>query len=359
MLLILLALTRAYEIIARHERISQDFLVQNQVEFNMNPQKKLEANQDAFFFDFQCGNSSFCESAQNGLISAGKRIAEELFIVTQIRVNASFQDLGAGLLGTASSTNDYEITHLNKTFLYPQSLVKQLNIASIQFSNFDIWTSINSNQNWYFKDQRTPMTPDQFDFEFIVIHELLHGLGFKSNLMYSGSLRRLRFTNTRADYLVPPASYNPTTREMSFAKSSPYDALINNGNSTFEALQDQLSFKFRTNDYATFFRQFEASLQLAAAEQMYSVATSDGVFITLPSNQSVLLHTTENFTQGTSLSHVAFEYTTLPDFVMIPSGIPGFYLDYLIRGSQGTSVLGPRILSILQVIGWEIKVSIQ
>jgi hypothetical protein len=324
----------------------------------VSPKKELSAEEDAFFFQVSCAPSvedSVCEWVKSGLNAAGKRIATQIYIETQIRVNCTFQNLtGRRILGSASSSSEYEISNNNVTLLYPQALAKQFAIPGIEYSEFDILATFNSQVEWFFQNQSLPISNEQYDFEFVAIHELLHGMGFKTNMISSRTLQAMGLKQSSVDYLVPSPVYDSKTREMTFAKSGAYDFYIESQIGSFRSLQSILqSYMSRSNNYQSFFQQFETSPQLEAARQLYRIATHEQTYLVLPMNQTVLLHTPLNYTQGTSLSHVHSLYTTLPEFVMLPSGIPGFYLDYLIRGSESRGALGPRIVAILEAIGWK------
>jgi hypothetical protein len=341
-----------------------DFLHQREIQADfVSPVKKLSAEEDAFFFQVNCANEvqgSVCEMVKAGLISAGNRIASQLFIQSQIRVNCTIQNFTTRrLLASASSSNEYEISNQNVTLLYPQALAKQFALPGTQYSDFDILAAFNSQVNWYFRNQTLPISNEQYDFEYVAIHELLHGMGFKTNLISSRTLHAMGLKEFKVDYLVPPPVYNSKRREMSFALSGAFDFYIESSLGSFKSLQSTVQrFTSQSNHYASFFQNFEQSLELEAARQLYQVATSKDTYLVLPMNQTVLLHTPLNYTQGTSLSHVHSLYTTLPEFVMLPSAIPGFTLDYMIRGSESPGALGPRTLAILEALGWNQRLGI-
>src|SRR6185369_7868264 len=65
--------------------------------------------------------------------------------------------------------------------IYPQALVKQLNRQDHpEFLGYDILALFNSEANYWFEeyDKGGKIGQDQFDFLFVVVHELIHGLGF-------------------------------------------------------------------------------------------------------------------------------------------------------------------------------------
>ncbi|CAG8718638.1 12491_t:CDS:2, partial [Dentiscutata heterogama] len=97
----------------------------------------------AFTIDFHCGVSdkTLCNKAQTAFNNVGKRIASVLKINTVIKVNATFTDFcktlnecsnSAGLvLGSAAPARTIPIVDDdNVTRLYPQALVKQMNLPN-------------------------------------------------------------------------------------------------------------------------------------------------------------------------------------------------------------------------------------
>src|SRR5690349_3253842 len=65
--------------------------------------------------------------------------------------------------------------------LYPQALVKQqATDQSISFGAYDIVALFNSEANFWFQGDG-PIQHTQSDFLFVILHELVHGLGFTSS----------------------------------------------------------------------------------------------------------------------------------------------------------------------------------
>ncbi|CAJ0829743.1 8998_t:CDS:2 [Entrophospora sp. SA101] len=65
--------------------------------------------------------------------------------------------------------------------LYPQSLVKQFGLATHpEFLPSDINAEFNSNYEYWFEDDVTPINQNQTAFVLLTTHELMHGLGFLS-----------------------------------------------------------------------------------------------------------------------------------------------------------------------------------
>ncbi|CAJ0922457.1 16151_t:CDS:2 [Entrophospora sp. SA101] len=65
--------------------------------------------------------------------------------------------------------------------LYPQALVKQFQLkTNPEFSPADIIAEFNSDVDFWFEDDATPIKPTQYGFLYMTLHEFIHGLGFVS-----------------------------------------------------------------------------------------------------------------------------------------------------------------------------------
>ncbi len=117
-----------------------------------------------------------------------------------IKVQASFESLGAGVLGSAgprliwSATNDE-----GERFIYGDALIDALLGENAVLTdsdpsnddNPDIRARFSSDTNWYF-GAAPPEGPgpgaNQIDFTSVVLHELGHGLGFFGSMRVSDGL---------------------------------------------------------------------------------------------------------------------------------------------------------------------------
>ena len=100
--------------------------------------------------------------------------SSQLTSTVPIAVDASFEALDAGVLGSAGAT--YHARSANGDF-YPAALANSL-AGFDRYPEFsDIEARFSSNASWYYgTDGDTPAT--QPDFVSVVLHELGHGLGF-------------------------------------------------------------------------------------------------------------------------------------------------------------------------------------
>ncbi|KAJ3159301.1 hypothetical protein HDU86_001904 [Geranomyces michiganensis] len=169
---------------------------------------------------------TICKKAHATFLRAISRIASVIYLKEQITISAGFSSFCAGqkpacrasqgTLGSAGPAGWHEWNAtaaaqlgLDSNYLYPTALARQhapLDLADIEY---DIAASFNSEPLWWFPTVEDPIgDPDSpsmdaekqwslqwgnrsdpplalrgvmYDFEQIVLHELLHGLGFISS----------------------------------------------------------------------------------------------------------------------------------------------------------------------------------
>lgn len=111
--------------------------------------------------------------------------AEHLSSNVPIRVTASFEPLGANVLGSAGPFLARNFSGAPVTNVwYPFAMADAIAGSDVAPGAADITSRFSSNfSNWYFgTDGNTPA--GQFDFRAVVLHELGHGLGFSGSGRY-------------------------------------------------------------------------------------------------------------------------------------------------------------------------------
>jgi hypothetical protein len=368
--------------IDRSSALSNDFTIEYFEPKYQQPSKLQESSdKPAFLFEFSCDGASIgqdrCELAKTGFENAGKRIASALDIKETIIVQALFHSFCSSqrnancrdannTLGRASGAAYFPASRIGSkdVYFYSQSLVKQLKKNSdVHYAKADIFAEFNSDFNFWFQGSGVPIKQNDTDFEFVVLHELTHGLGFESAwVQYSGYYTML---TRNAGYLAP----------LPFAQgSSDQSAIV----STFSPLSIFDSFLRSTTDFATLGREilkyrpkdirlpdfisgFESSPQFANARLAMTGATggTDALRFQPVNGQSISLHSPSRFQQGTSISHVDSRLATTPDFLMIPAITPlvGQRLDQIMASVNASSIYGPGTMAIMSAIGWPTKQS--
>ncbi|KAL1924144.1 uncharacterized protein VTP21DRAFT_7179 [Calcarisporiella thermophila] len=159
-------------------------------------QNAFNAN-NAFNFHLNCNASQeLCVKVERGFTRVGEILSTYYFNFTApIRVNASFyefckvepgkhtacaSDGMASQIGYASAARGILMTDDDAVSrIYPQALVKQFQLnPQPGYHEYDINCNFNAELKWKFES--SPEEPGEISFEHIVLHELLHGLGFQT-----------------------------------------------------------------------------------------------------------------------------------------------------------------------------------
>ncbi|CAG8504128.1 5999_t:CDS:2 [Acaulospora morrowiae] len=339
---------------------------------------QLQENSDnnMFVIHFVCGakNPTLCEKVKDTFEIAGSIISSTLTLNTPINVNASFIDFCKTLgkcgnsdlvtLGGATPTRMIPLQDDDGLVrLYPQSLVKQFRFPKHpQFSTFDITATFNSAGGDYWFQGDPIIGPDQQDFLYVVLHELVHGLGFASSWQ---------------DYINDtPEALTPDISVISSANSS---TLIFNGffESAFDkymidiptgrrvsAITDQLN-EFagsgtKFSNIQEFYMRFKSSKQYQLALGMMNSSVTPLSLGFLPtggtkSSDCIILETSLNpYQRGCSVSHVSLQtYNSTCDFLMKYLADRGKDLNTLVA-SRGNykSPIGPELLLFFNTLGY-------
>jgi len=160
---------------------------------NNNDVNKLveEGNDTMFQIKVTCSvNDEKCDKAKKAFYGGGKTISNTLRLKEKITVNAKFCvgksdscPVGDRVIGITLPNKLYSLLSDDDKLerIYPQALVKQFQFPRHpQYDDFDISIFINAGIDFHFTDDITPINPSQYDIEFTITHELLHGLGFYS-----------------------------------------------------------------------------------------------------------------------------------------------------------------------------------
>jgi hypothetical protein len=306
-----------------------------------------------------------CDKVKIAFTNAAIIILNTFEFKEPIIVNANFTKLcdNCDILGSAGPAKLIPLTDDEKIRLYPQALVKQLQLTNnYEFIEYDILAEFNSEySNFWFRGD-PEINSEQIDFELILIHELLHGLGFGTswddylNYDYSGILTpSLSFVN----------SNNGSVKFTGFHEFAMDKYLVfTKDNSSLSVITDLLNqFSINNTDFVNmkqFAIEFANSPQFIEAKKMFNISTtSDMVAFRIPiDNFNVLMETSlVPFMPGSTFSHL--DYNTVrntTDFLMKFDAPYNVTLDDLssINGynSDYTNPIGPLTIKMLQSIGY-------
>ena len=145
-----------------------------------SPQRRSAASLQVAGADLSVGVSytGFTPQAQAAFQYAVDLWRAELASPVPVIINASFEPLGTGVLGSAGAggiISDFPGAPVAGTW-YPIALANQLAGVDLDPSGPDINARFGSTFNWYFGTDGAAPT-GTFDFVTVVMHELGHGLG--------------------------------------------------------------------------------------------------------------------------------------------------------------------------------------
>lgn len=217
--------------------------------------------------------------------------------------------------------------------------------------------------DWWFKSDNQKIRPNQYDCFGVILHELIHGLGFISS--WDDSLESdagLPTTGLTPDYLFYGKRFGGFLEYVfdryvsiidSKKKKIPISQYACKLNNSVPALSPFSSLSKFADDVRSSSQWKYAKLVLKAA------TTNNGIVFTPAKHscwkQDIYLETCiRPFATGSSISHVSkIKYGKTSDFIMTWKPLPGVTTDCLVKkGGNYKSPLGPRVISVLETIGY-------
>ncbi|CAG8531253.1 2423_t:CDS:2 [Paraglomus occultum] len=333
---------------------------------------KRDVGTNAFKITLTCSaGTTLCAKVKNAFDLAGLMLSQTLQLNTAITVNATFLNFckqmnqctaGGGYLtlGGAAPARTIPMKDDDQAVrLYPQALVKQqTSDPSINFGAYDIVALFNSEANFWFQGDGA-IQHTQSDFLFVILHELVHGLGFTSSWD--------DYINITPEALTPDVSITSKGGQQTIGFTEyafdKYMVLSQTGQrmSEITAQLNQFSASSGATTVQQFGRAFKNSPQYSLAVQMFRNATTRNAMVFLPAGQSdisqaVILETSlAPYQQGSSVSHVDYNtYTDTPDFLMRYLQDRGVSLgDAIVQGGNYTGgSIGPKLKLVLESLGY-------
>lgn len=342
----------------------------------------------SIFFSCSEKDEVMCKKANTAYQNVANTLSRVLKLNRDIKVRAEYtsfcKNLGqceVSTLGQASSSMYFSINgvpNVDPNYWVPQPLAKQM-VEGLPFAEYDIHAQFNADNpkdfnkkysRFWFKGDPA-IKQDQFDFEMVCMHELIHGLSFitalgtylpgkSPNSSFPGLTLSLNVSMRGDDIVGVNAVYPPlifdkflVTHPDGIPLARSYGSLINGLDASLPF--DQWLERFRSSD------------ALAVSKKLYELATTPrAIRFQLggdPSNPKsfddpenyVVLHTSyPQFKKGSTLSHVDQEmYTDTADFLLRPEAPSGVTVDVL---SKGKFPIGPKTIRVLNAMGYKTNV---
>ncbi|KAL1924419.1 uncharacterized protein VTP21DRAFT_7454 [Calcarisporiella thermophila] len=326
---------------------------------------------DLFRIRFQCKGTprQLCNKAERELNLAGQMLSASIRLTQPISVDAQFFSFEKsddpnlkGFGGFAGPTRMLPMQDDDGVVrMFPQSLVRQMNVRNAQFARDDIEAKFNSDFPFRFLDEAADKS-EKDDFLEVAMHELTHGLGFLS--LWADGV----------------ASENFLTPELNVKINSDQTANINGfRESIFDRFMITLPEKepmtkftqqlnkfnggrsFRSQSPEQFASVFGRSPQGRIAAKMMQKATGGrrGQGLAFKASkeaggQQVLLETSLSpFRRGSSVSHVDKQsHLNTRDRLMRFSG-DGLPFNQAIR--RFGNPIGPELTAVLNTIGYTVE----
>ncbi|KAJ9054370.1 hypothetical protein DSO57_1015375 [Entomophthora muscae] len=382
--------------------------------------------------DFQCNvtaGEDVCAKIRTSYASATARLSMILDLVKPIDLQVVWKDMcpaetscSRSTLGQASPSAFWAVDNLtvpddapklDTKYMYPQSVVKQYT-TNFNFLPFDIIIEHDSRQRkrmWFKGDEA--IGEEQYEFEYLVLHELVHGLGFLSS--FDQQLERNK------EALLPPLKINPSTgivegikRPFIFDKYLAYGFVPEASVDNWVQIMTEVSFRLKGLNRAAWEIAFLNSTGGRLAKELFNVATSpQSLFflIGVPgssqptklvarndspvgliedestgiksigdqqdenqiSRTKITLHTPLQFIPGSSISHLdLLLYQDTADFLMRPVASYGqmLYSENMTtnasKSSNDTSPpvglikgsFGPALVNVIKCLGYKVRTNL-
>ncbi|RKP14665.1 hypothetical protein BJ684DRAFT_15025 [Piptocephalis cylindrospora] len=323
------------------------------------------------------GKEDVCRKVQKAYESAGRRIGQLLQLTSPIRIQLSYKSFcdtdwgcGSSTLGQAWAASYWEVggsDGLDSAFLYPQALLKQRGVAGRAMNTYDIIAQFNADQRkryWFVGDNKNGKPKrGQYEFEYLAIHELMHGLGYTTSLAQRDG----------RPLVTPGTLLDARNITMAFRKPYLFDRHIYfpNIHASLSSLVPSLTplapYNASLTSDSAWWTDYASRPEGRVASLLYTQATAgDGgaVLQIAPNNASVLssqlaqdnitlatLYTPSGgFERASTLMHLSGPLTAPQDYLMLPEAVKGQVLDT--KDGLVGGVFGPTTVRLLSALGY-------
>jgi len=256
-------------------------------QYVVKAQNKMKAGEEPTAH-FEVTYHNFSDDAKTAFAKAVENWSYLVRSSVTIKIDATWEALGTGVLGSASANSfrrGFKNAPRNLTW-YPIAIANKLAGYDLEPDNHDISARFSSSINWYLGlDGATPTT--KYDFISTVMHEIGHGLGF-----------------------IGSANVEGTNGSWGSGTIYPFifDRFVFNGND--ELLIDTLTFTNPSTDLKT---------QYTSEDVYFHSELSD---VAAPDNHAKL-YTPSSWNDGSSYSHLDEIYNSSDDAMMTYSAGTG------------------------------------
>jgi hypothetical protein len=379
-------------------------LLRNQRYIKSSAILSSKQNVNMFETTLHCTSTEeICTKVKAAFDSAGEILSSTINFVEKIKVNVTFTPLcekekghceedDDEILGSAGPIRFHPMIDDDDIVrLYPQSLVKQFQYHThLEYSQYDIGAIFNSDAKYWFGGE-VNIEKNQFDFLYIILHELIHGLGFGSSWdqYYVGLITPPIINNFNGVNINVESNNNDDDYNNNKGKSikfvewafDKYVILMENKTKISSVTQELNEFfdqkpvdNVKINTQRDFEINFHNSKQFNIAKQMFGLAQTPNTIGFLSKGKDdnnninnskekkddlnsdvVILETSFNpFRVASSISHIDNSlYSNTEDFLMRPVIMNGVTLQQEIinGGNYSGGPIGPKLKQILETLG--------
>lgn len=325
---------------------------------------------------FTCeGSRASCRRVTNALLTVGDDLSRLLALkhplLVRVQLMSTYQSRrdGGTELRLASGASTREIVLCDDddiARLYPQAAVKQWDLpVPPDFLQQDVHLMLNMQAPFAFRSDQ--MTPDRYDLRYVVLHELLHGLGFTSAWRVYNSNGASHGAGPRVTprWFIERLPNDDVVMRGLFENE--YDRFLRHKTINMWEFGAMEQHEFPSGPHLSEYEMEEAFAHSFAA----NISSIVGAFCERPgtvrmydpADPSVSLFDAETglhpFRSGSSLSHVsatgADANKTSLDFLMRYDLHPGASLASQMAQVEADMPVGPGIRRLLTALGYRVR----
>ncbi|KAF0536673.1 sequence orphan [Gigaspora margarita] len=349
------------------ERVSCPMVKENKTYSNSR------RNTNMFNLTFTCGitDISLCEKVKNAFESAEQILSDAIMFNQFVNINATFTNICVAYGACTSISSGIETQVIGGAGpsrvmmlkdddgvyrFYPQSLVKQLgNKVHPKYSDYDINAIFNSEGVSYWFKGDGNIKSDQIDLEMVILHELVHGLGFLTSLNdYMHDIPQ-----GLTPYVVGIINNSGSNYHFIEATFDKYMSVVPTGQNVSDIIKQMDVFNnIQYSNQDNFTTTFLSSPQYNLATDLFSKATKSNSLTILSGDDTIFLETSLTpFNSKSSISHFSSKkYTNTSDFLMRFSIERGKTLQQYVKmgGNYANGPIGPKLRAFLKSLGYTI-----